>query len=140
MPDRKSCNHRFRYYTVVGLAVPGHVVGTVDLWKCTNCGAIDANPRRIGDLKPPSTVGFTVIDEDQEWMILTCFDNPAPDNWELVLAKPGMVFEHKCKGPETKFRVDEKMGLHLEDNSEPKRHEFRSAEKFGEQTILIVPE
>lgn len=121
------------------MAVPGHVVGTIDLWKCSNCGAVDANPRRIGDLKPPSIVGFTVIGEDEKWMILTCFDNRAPNNWDLIRGKPGLVFSHECSGPEKSFRLAPDFSLLLEDGSKPRRHEIRSAEEYGEQTILILP-
>ncbi|MEM0321496.1 MAG: hypothetical protein QW613_03750, partial [Thermoprotei archaeon] len=60
--SKKTCNHRFKYYGVVGLAVPGHVVGTIDLWRCLNCGSVDANPRRVGDTRPPSTVGFNILE------------------------------------------------------------------------------
>lgn len=133
-----TCQHRFKYYSVVGLAVPGHVVGTIDLWRCLNCGSIDANPRRIGDLKPPSTIGWNILEPNEKWAILACYDNKAPNNWELIRARPGLVIKHTCAGPEGEFLVGEGYGMTLPDGRLPERHDLRLAEDYMEKTILLV--
>ncbi|PSN83854.1 hypothetical protein B9P99_02225 [Candidatus Marsarchaeota G1 archaeon OSP_B] len=136
--DRKSCNHKFRYYSVVGLAVPGHVVGTIDLWRCLNCGSIDANARRIGDTKPPSTIGWNILDEDEKWAILACYDKKAPNNWELIRIRPNLKFEHNCSGPERQFEITKEYNLILQNGMKPERHELYLAEDYMEKTILLV--
>ncbi len=136
--SKHSCNHRFKYYGVVGLAVPGHVVGTIDLWRCLNCGSVDANPRRVGDTRPPSTVGFNILEDDEKWMILACYDNKPPFNWDLVRAKPGMSIPHECVGPEKNFKVDSDYNLLLDGGGKPARHELKMVEDYMEKTILLV--
>gem|GEM_PF-946685 len=136
--NKASCNHRFKYYSVVGLAVPGHVVGTIDLWRCLNCGSIDANPRRIGDLKPPSTIGFNILGDGEKWAILACYDNKAPNNWELIRAEPGLSITHECLGPEKSFLVDSNYKITLQNGKLPDRHDLKLAEDYMEKTILLV--
>ncbi len=136
--DKRTCSHRFKYYGVVGLAVPGHVVGTIDLWRCLYCGSVDANPRRVGDTRPPSTVGFNILDDDERWMILACYDNKPPFNWELVRAKPGLKIQHECVGPEKSFGVDKEYQLLLEGGGKPERHDLKMVEDYMEKTILLV--
>jgi len=123
---------------VVGLAVPGHVVGTIDLWRCLNCGSIDANPRRIGDLRPPSTIGFNILSDDEKWAILACYDNKAPNNWELIRAKPGLSITHECSGPEKLFSVGSDYKIVLADGRPPDRHDLKLVEDYMEKTILLV--
>lgn len=138
MDERRSCTHKFRYYGVVGLAVPGHVVGTIDLWRCQNCGSIDANPRRIGDTKPPGGIGWNILEEDEKWAIITCLANNPPNNWELVRVKPGAEVHHECPSNEKSFVIGSDYSLSIQGNGKPHDHELYLAEDYMEKTILIV--
>lgn len=136
--DKKSCKHKFKYYGVVGLVVPGHTVGTIDLWRCVHCGSVDANPRRVGDTKPPSTVGFNILDDDERWMVLACYDNKPPFNWELIRARPGLKIEHECAGPEKRFVINQDYSLQLEGGGKPERHDLKMVEDYMEKNILLI--
>ncbi|MEM3656014.1 MAG: hypothetical protein QXP58_05830 [Thermoprotei archaeon] len=137
--SRLTCQHRFKYYGVVGVVVPGHTIGSIDLWQCTNCGAVDALARRIGDVKPKYEVGFKILEPDEKWVVLACSVKKWPDNWELLHVKPGVKIEHECADGNVEFEVDDKYGLVSLTQENIGGHKLVPIEDYIEKDILIVP-
>lgn len=132
--DKEHTNH-FLYVGAVNIAQSGQVVGTVDVWKCSLCQAIDVFARGPHILSSPGIIGFRKLDSDQRWAIVVCARSM---DWRVLPVRRNQTIECYCEEPgDENLMLDDEFTLKTALGTFARHHKLYFVESFLNRTIDV---
>ncbi|MDG6944565.1 MAG: hypothetical protein JRM84_06065 [Nitrososphaerota archaeon] len=127
-----SCEHKMAYEGAINIIIKGEVDGTIDIWKCKNCGGTAADLRRIGEPKMPESVGMGTLAEIGRWGVIACNDHGETE-WHLT--QSASTISHNCNVfGKCELTVDEKGSIKCSNNHD---HKFYFISNYINSSLVI---
>lgn len=102
-----ECRHRPAYWGIVNLAWKGKPLGHIDIWRCAECGEIDATGRG-------HSIRSEIISNRTpgKWLLLACVEEKSV-GWQLVRAAAGENILCGCSATEPQMFLVPQQGSYV---------------------------